>query len=121
MRNLRNLDKDYKRAVELLDRLSDDATDSATKEELRAWFWSDVSRQAKDAALSALFRQLTPNPAPDESDRKKYAELSASLHMDLPVRKRRTVSPLRVLARIAAAAVLLHSRKIPCRTVSSEK
>ncbi len=102
---------DKKRAVSLLDLLLDDAVDPATKEEIRAWFWSDISKEAKDTAMMEQFRHLAPNMAPDESDHRKYAELSARLNLygapRMSVRKKRNTSFLRVSVRIAAAVTLL--------------
>ncbi len=107
---MKNLQKDKKRAVGLLDLLLDDTTDHATKEEIRAWLWSNVSNEAKDAAMIGLFRQMESNAVPDEFDHKKYAELAARLHIDgagMSVRKKRSIPFFRTPVRVAAAAVLL--------------
>ena len=101
---------DSKRAIGLLDLLLDDTTDPATKEEIRAWFWSDVSSSAKDIAMMEQFRMMTPDTAPDISDHKKYMELAARLNMDaayrMPVREKRNFLR-RTSVRIAAAAILV--------------
>ncbi len=106
---MRNLDKDHNRATKLLDLLQDDTVAPATKEEIRAWFWSDAGRNAKDAALMEQFRQMAPNTAPDETDHEKYAELTARLNIGgtarTGTRKKRNIS--RTPVRIAAAAILL--------------
>ena len=105
---MQNVNNDHKRAAKLLDLLSDEATDPATKEEIRAWLWSDVSSEAKETALLEQFRQLVPNPAPDKSDRKSYTELATRLNLNapMPVRKKRRTLP-GIFVRIAAAVVLL--------------
>ncbi len=99
------------RAAELLDLLLDDATDSATKEGIRAWLWSNVSNEAKDAAMIGLFRQMSSNTAPDEYDHKKYTELAAMLNLEkqapVPAVKKRSIPLFRTPVRVAAAAVLL--------------
>lgn len=108
---MRNLNKDNERAAKLLGLLLDDATDPTTTEEIRAWLWSNVSNDAKDAAMIGLFRQMTPNMAPDEFDHKKYAELVVRLDMGntarMPVRKKRYTSLLRTPMRIAVSVALL--------------
>ena len=105
------MDKDTERVARLIDLLLDDATDSETKENIRAWFWSDISRNAKDATIIELFRQMMPNPAPDETDRRKYAELLALLNREdtaRTVERKKRIRPLlRTPLRIAASAVLL--------------
>ena len=110
-RNMKNLQKDKKRAAELLELLLDDTTDSATKEKIRAWLWSKVSNEAKDAAMLGLFRQMASNTTPDEYDHKKYAELAALLNIEgqapVPAVKKRSIPFFRTPVRVAAAAVLL--------------
>ena len=108
---MQKLNKDSKRASELLDLLLDDTTDSATKEDIRAWFWSNISGSARDAAIMEQFRQMMPNPDPDEFDHKKYAELAAWLNIGVEARsserKKRNASFFRTFMRIAASVVLL--------------
>ncbi len=108
---MRNSNKDTKRAAELLGLLSEDSTDPATKEEIRAWLWSNVSNKAKDVAIEELFRQMEPNTAPDNLDHKKFAELLPLLNRGgaTPAleRKRRTLSFLRTPMRIAASVVVI--------------
>ena len=102
---------DTKRAADLLHLLLDDATDHATREAILAWFWSDVSGEAKDAAMLELFRQMKPNPSPDELDYRKYAELTALLNINgkarTATREKRTPPLLLSPMRIAASVVLL--------------
>ncbi len=108
---MRNLDKDNTRVIRLIDLLLDDATDYETKENIRAWFWSDASRNAKEATIIDLFRKMVPNPAPDEIDRRKYAGLAARLDVNENTRrierKRRRIDLFRVPVRVAAAVILL--------------
>ncbi len=52
---MRSLNKDTERVARLIDLLLDHATDPETKEKIRAWFWSDVSRNAKDATIIELY------------------------------------------------------------------
>ncbi len=108
---MRSSDRDNTRVARLIDLLMDDATDFETKENIRAWFWSDVSRNAKDATILDMFRQMEPNPAPDETDRMKFAELAARLGMDGSARrverKRGRIDLFRTPLRIAAAVALL--------------
>ncbi len=109
---MQDWNNDNKRAAALLDSLCNDAVDSATKEEVRAWFWSGVSRDAKDAAMIGAFGRMEPNLVPDSVDYGKYAELAAMLNLDAAPRiylhktKKRT-SPLRAYMRMAAAVMLL--------------
>ena len=111
--DMRNLNKDNKRASELLNLLLNDGTDPATKEEIRAWLWSNVSNDAKDAAMTGLFQQMAPNMIPDEYDHKKYAELAARLNIEdparMPVQKKKGIPLFRTPMRIAASVVLLLS------------
>ncbi len=102
---------DTKRAAELLGLLLDDATDRATKEEIRAWLWSSVSDEAKEAATIEMFRQMTPNRHPDSLDYDKYAELAALLNINGKARKAKRESRIPPLLltpmRIAASVALL--------------
>lgn len=107
---MRDWNNDKKRAGELVDLLQDEGTDSATKEEIRAWFWSGVSSDAKESAMIGRFRRIMPNPAPDAYDRKKYAELAARLNIGGARKrytlKRRMAPILRATAGIAAGVML---------------
>lgn len=106
------MDKDTERVARLIDLLLDDATDSETKESIRAWFWSDVSRNAKDATIIELFRQMMPNPEPDETDRRKYTELTDLININGKTRtvkqeSKRIPAILLTPMRIAASVVVL--------------
>ncbi len=78
---MQDWNKNKQRAADLLNLLQDDATSLQTKEEIRAWFWSDASRDAKDAAMQEQFQQMTPSLIPDKSDYEKYEELAAKLNI----------------------------------------
>ena len=106
------MNKDTERVARLIDLLLDHATDPETKEKIRAWFWSDVSRNAKDATIIELFRQMMPNPAPDETDRRKYTELTDFMNINGKTRtvqreSKRIPAILLTPMRIAASVVLL--------------
>ncbi|WP_291527825.1 FecR family protein [Bacteroides sp. UBA939] len=110
---MQDWNRNRQRAVDLLNLLKDDATDSKMKEEIRAWFWSEVSRDTKDAAILEEFQQMTPSRIPDKSDHKKYAELAARLNIKdsapMHVQKKKGISLLRASMYIAAAVVLFLS------------
>jgi anti-sigma factor len=86
--------------------LHDDETDPQTKEEIRAWFWSEVSLDAKDAAMAEQIRSMLWNTAPNEYDRQKFAELTARIGGMAPVRR---LTLRRRLTRVAIgfAAVMI--------------
>lgn len=111
--SMRNLDNDNKRAVELLGLLLDDATGPATKEEIRAWLWSNVSNDAKDAAMAEVFREMESNTAPDETDRRKFAELAVRLNLEgyvpvpAPASAPKKRNMLRTPMRVAASVVVV--------------
>ncbi|WP_295940282.1 FecR family protein [uncultured Alistipes sp.] len=77
-----NLNDDEKRAAELIALLQDGHTAPEIEEEIRAWFWSDVSAKAKETALVEHFRLMSPNMEPDAYDYRKYAKLAAVLGID---------------------------------------
>ncbi len=107
---MRDRNRHTDRAIKLLDLLQDAATDIETKEDIRAWFWGRGSGYAKDAALAEHIERLVPNPHPDESDHRKYAELAARLNLgDAPtvsLQKKRSTPLIRVAMRAAAILVL---------------
>ncbi len=69
-------------AAELIAMLFDGNVNQVTKEMVRAWFWSRVSSDAKDAALIERFRNLAPNLRPGAEDFREFVELAARLDID---------------------------------------
>ncbi|MDL2319843.1 FecR domain-containing protein [Alistipes sp. OttesenSCG-928-B03] len=107
---MKNWKEDVRRAARLLELLRDDATGAEKKEEIRAWFWGNVSNKAKEGAMEDYFDKLTPNPSPDAYEHKKYAKQAALLHIDdtqakLPL-KRKTTHLRRIAMKAAVAAVI---------------
>ncbi len=102
---MRNWNYDKKRAADLIDLLQDPETDFQTKEEIRAWYWSDVSKEAKVAAVIDQFRQLMPNAVPDENDKRKFSELARLLNFEesrpTGIVRRKGISVFRTSVRIA--------------------
>lgn len=103
-----NPDSDKTRVAELIDLLRDDTTSPEAKEEIRSWFWSNVSHEAKDTAIEEQFQQMMPNMNPDKEDFRKYAKLAALLDIPNPEieKPKRKMQPL-TRAALRVAAVLI--------------
>ncbi len=105
-----NREKSERIASGLIAMLLDDAVDLRTKEMIRVWFWSRVSRDAKDTALLEQFRNMVSNPMPTAEDHRKFAELAERLDIDdvdISVVQRRRRSFSRFLARPVGIAASL--------------
>ena len=108
--------KDISRAFDLIALLQDDNVDAETKEEIREWFWSGMSEDAKEAALEQFFYTLAPE-SPNALDYQKYEELAKRLGFDkirtenmplhIPQKPRITLSRRIVYASTAAVAAFL--------------
>ena len=67
------------KATWLIELLTDEGTDPATKQVIRAWFWNQIGSEANHIALKEYAATIMPNMTPDVEDYRKYAELAARL------------------------------------------